>query len=134
MRILYVGDIMKKTYKVRIVLALWIVVLSLAAFEAAYLITRNYYEKEEADFTKNESVSNESADGQAVLEASNAPLFILVAEDGFVVVQYYQGREEYDKTDICVLDLPVRLQEEIEGGIPIKNFNELYDFLENYSS
>lgn len=130
MRILYAGDIMKKAYKVRIVLAMWIIVLSLAAFEAAYLITKYYCDE---DNLEENTISQEELNEEAI-ETTNTPLFLLAEEDGMVVILYYQSREEYDKTNIYVWDLSLGLQEEIKNGIPIKNFTQLYDFLENYSS
>ncbi|MBR4999103.1 MAG: hypothetical protein IKY10_04400 [Clostridia bacterium] len=40
----------------------------------------------------------------------------------------------YEYTDILVSELPYVLQNEIKNGKYIENMQELYGFLENYSS
>lgn len=135
MRILYAGDEMRKAYIIRILIAALILSLSFLAFEAAYFFTIKlyeddipYWENEDEQYVIPEAVEDD------VVETGTTPLFLLLEKEGYVIVEYFQGGKLYDETDIKVRDLPNHLQREIVNGIPIKNFEELYDFLENYSS
>ncbi len=60
--------------------------------------------------------------------------YVLLAEDGYVTV-YLADRETYfSATGIPLERLPEELQREIAEGKFIKGEEELYSFLENYSS
>lgn len=60
--------------------------------------------------------------------------YYLVEEEGMVAV--YKGDKEtlYEPTQISVSSLPQLLQEEIKSGKYVDSQEELYNFLENYSS
>lgn len=60
--------------------------------------------------------------------------YYLVAENGMVTVYYIDKKTVYEYTDIQLNTLPQELQTEIESGKCIKDTEELYNFLENYSS
>ena len=60
--------------------------------------------------------------------------FFIIEEDGYLVIYNQITSERYDNTSIYVKDLPERLQKELESGLYFYNEQELYDFLENYSS
>ncbi len=135
MRIINAGDIMKKAFRVRIFIALSVIALSLLAFESAYYFTIKYYE-DDIPYWENDSdiITDPKEVEDDIIETSTTPLFLLLEKNGYVIVEYFQGGALYDETDIPVRDLPHDLQQKIVNGIPIKNFDELYDFLENYSS
>lgn len=61
-------------------------------------------------------------------------LYYLKDGNGYVMV--YEGDKTtlYEPTSILVETLPKTLQEEIRGGKFLKTQEELYSFLENYSS
>lgn len=61
-------------------------------------------------------------------------LFFLKDKDGFVLV--YEGDQTtvYETTGIAVNSLPEKLSQEIRQGKFLKTYEELYSFLENYSS
>lgn len=128
---------MKIAFRVRILIAVIIIALSLLSFEAAYFFTIKYYENDEPyweeddDYTKRTQPIKVDDD---IVETSTSPLFLLLEKDGYIIIEYFQGGTVYDETNIPVSDLPKTLQEKIINGIPIKNFDELYNFLENYSS
>lgn len=126
---------MKKAYSIRILFAVLILGLSLLAFEAAYYLTIKYYENDVPYLEDNDKVyeAPQKVDDD-VVETTSTPLFLLLENNGYVIIEYFQGGEVYDETNIKVRDLPDDLQREIIDGIPIKNFDELYDFLENFSS
>jgi hypothetical protein len=60
--------------------------------------------------------------------------YYLVEDLGYVNVCLGDGKTIYEYTEIRVEDLPEALMAEIRQGKSIKNEQELYDFLENYSS
>lgn len=60
--------------------------------------------------------------------------FLVVEEDGYLVIYDRMNRKRYDETTIKIGDLPERLQEELEDGLYFVNEEELYAFLETYSS
>ena len=124
---------MKKAYIVRIFFALVILGLSLLAFKAAYHLTIKYYENDNSHIKLKEEddITEQSKD---YINTSSSPLFLLLEKEGYVIIEYFNGGELYDETDIKVIDLPQNIQEDLLNGISIKNFDELYDFLENFSS
>lgn len=60
--------------------------------------------------------------------------YILRSHDGYVAVYEFPGNEIYEYTDVILEILPEGLQEEILEGKYLKNEEELYNFLENYTS
>lgn len=60
--------------------------------------------------------------------------YVLLAEDGFVAVYHTDRKTLYASTDILIQELPEELQEEINEGKFIGSEEQLYNFLENYSS
>lgn len=60
--------------------------------------------------------------------------YILRSHDGYVAVYEFPGNEIYEYTDVILETLPEGLQEEILEGKYLKNEEELYNFLENYTS
>ena len=53
---------------------------------------------------------------------------------GTVSVYYADGETLYEETGIAVAALPELLRMEVRMGKPLKTIQELYSFLENYSS
>lgn len=60
--------------------------------------------------------------------------YYLQEVNGYVVVYLNDRKTVYDYTNILYSELPYILQEEIKNGKYIKNVDELYGFLENYTS
>ncbi len=60
--------------------------------------------------------------------------YVLLAEDGFVAVYQADRETLYATTGILVDNLPDNLQQEIQDGKIIDSEEQLYSFLENYSS
>lgn len=60
--------------------------------------------------------------------------YTLQVEDDYVVVYENSEDKVFEYTDIPLETLPNDLQSEILLGKQMKTLNELYDFLENYSS
>ena len=55
-------------------------------------------------------------------------------EDGYVVIYNCETMSRYDETAILVCNLPESWQKKLEDGLFFKDEEELYEFLENYSS
>ena len=60
--------------------------------------------------------------------------YVIVAEDGYLSVYRADQKTKYMDTDISVKELNDDIKEEIRHGNKFENAEELYGFLENYSS
>lgn len=60
--------------------------------------------------------------------------FVLINNDNYVAVYRLPENEIYEYTDVIMDVLPAELQEEIQHGKYLRNEEELYNFLENYTS
>ena len=58
----------------------------------------------------------------------------LQVEEGYIVVYENSQNQVFEYTDIPLESLPKELQGEVLLGKQIKTTDELYNFLENYSS
>ena len=96
-------------------------------------VEKSTEEKEEVII---EETTTQTAENVIKIEESNPKKaqFLIIEEDGYLVIYNQNTSERYDNTSIYVKDLPERLQKELESGLYFYNEQELYDFLENYSS
>lgn len=76
----------------------------------------------------------ENGSGPAEETAAEKFEFILVNNDNYVAVYRLPENEIYEYTDVIMDVLPAELQEEIQNGKYLRNEEELYNFLENYTS
>lgn len=67
-------------------------------------------------------------------EATKNYCYYLLEKNGYVVVFLSDKETVYEYTSIEVADLPITLQNEVKNGKYIETIEELYGFLENYSS
>ena len=88
---------------------------------------------------------SETAEQEAVLQTQEEFLevsdsagaderFLVIEEDGYLVIYDRVSMKRYDETTIQFLDLPERLQEKVAEGLYFSDEEALYAFLENYSS
>ena len=91
----------------------------------------NQYEKLIAEQKKEEKKENLV---EAKGSVSKADIFILKELNGFVAVYLQDGSTIYEYTNIVVDQLPFDVKKEIKIGKQIQTLEELYGFLENYSS
>ena len=76
-----------------------------------------------------------TAEGEAAAEdAEEDEGYYLCEMQGFVVVYLNDKQTIYEMTEIPLTDLPEEVQQEIAAGKYIATKEELYGFLENYSS
>ena len=120
---------MKKKYMVGFFLALFCMVLLVSAGYAAsyrYVMQRQEAKREE-DFLQ-QSVMTE---GDATKKTSG---YYLKELNGYVAVYRADGTSLYETTNIPVEALPDDLRADLDKGRYIETPEELYGFLENYSS
>lgn len=60
--------------------------------------------------------------------------YVAKSYNGLIVIMNGDGRTVYEYTDIDISSLPEDLQERVFVGYPLENEEDLYNFLENYSS
>ena len=104
-----------------------------AAYVAAYHLSLENEQKTSSIKTR-ETNQIQEKQAEAVFEKEISPRYWLMEEDGAVMVYLSNGRTMYERTEISVDNLPLPLKEEIAKGKEIWTEQELYGFLENYSS
>lgn len=112
--------------------AILLVMLISAAFQLSY-----YKAKEQAS-GDNQTVKEETnslqpsvaAEGQALKENC----YYLMEVNGYIVVYHSDKKTPFEYTDIRYDELPPILREEIRNGKYVESTEDLYGFLENYSS
>ncbi len=103
------------------------------AYQYSYRIAR---EKTQARLKAAEEVKSAqseetvTADGHALKE----DCYYLKNVNGYVVVFLSDKKTAYEYTDILCEELPQTIQEELVNGKYIETQEDLYGFLENYSS
>ena len=82
------------------------------------------------DTSENQHETTVTTDG----EAKKEDCYYLYEVNGYIVVFLSDKKTPYEYTNILFDNLPEILQIEIKNGKYIKNPEELYGFLENYTS
>lgn len=125
---------MKKKYVIGFFAALFLVVFLLSA---GYQISYRHVIDRQASLEEEQSAVTRSisAEGEAVTEEMDRDGGYLLRElNGFVAVYLADGKTIYELTEIPLSDLPEELQQQILEGKILSTEDELYGFLENYSS
>ncbi len=112
--------------------------------DLAGMVTENttdiYEENETASDDENDvdrAVAAKDSDGADILESMTAlspETYYLRKNGNYLSVYRGDSSDVYFETGIRVSDLPEDLQEAAAEGIVFENLEELYGFLENYSS
>ena len=76
----------------------------------------------------------EEAEVKESLKVVEPEGFVLLEEDGFVAVYEADRKTRYSTTGILLDELPEELRQEIQQGKVIESEEQLYNFLESYSS
>ena len=82
--------------------------------------------------TENETVASEP--DTAAVTAEETYEYVLVDHNNYVAVYQLPERTIYEYTDVIMDVLPEEIREEIRRGKYLRNEEELYNFLENYTS
>ena len=100
---------------------------------ASEMMEEDYHEKE----SDSEQISDSCDQSEAIEVSDQRSLderFLIKEEDGYLVIYDRVSMKRYDETTIQLYDLPIRLQELVADGLYFVDEEELYAFLENYSS
>ena len=125
---------MKKKYVIGFFAALFLLVFLLSA---GYQISYRHVIDRQASLEEEQSAVTKSisTEGDAVIEKTDKDGGYLLRElNGFVAVYLSDGKTIYELTEIPLSDLPEELQQQILEGKILSTEDELYGFLENYSS
>ena len=96
-----------------------------------------YYSQKELEDTDDTLSSENTHEGEDTVESGNVyetPKFYLKQSGDYLTVYVSATDEVYFETDIPVADLPAELQDEVKEGIDFYDLEDLYNFLESYSS
>ncbi len=109
---------MKKRYSIGfLVLILIILILLFTLYKVSY---ENAAEEEEKQHTVDSKKTEEC--------------YYIKDNDGLVTVYMHDMVTVYEYTSILTEELPEEIQEELKSGIKVNTIQEIYGFLENYSS
>ena len=96
-------------------------IILIALFALAYKIS--YNRALEKNNTKQEE-----------LVAETELCYYIKDSEGYVTVYESDQKTVYEYTSILVADLPENVQEQLKEGIKVTSLEQVYGFLENYSS
>lgn len=127
-------NLMKNKYGIGFFAVIVIVAVAVTcAYQISYHRAREKAEAEIEAKQREKSLDTEdavTADGHALKDEC----YYLMDVNGYVVVFLSDKETAYEYTDILCDDLPETLRQEIQNGKYIEDQEELYGFLENYSS
>ncbi len=134
---------MNKTCSIRLLLSGIIITAALSLCVGFWIGTRKTWDAYEQRIALLEQKNQTLISRQQELEKENATeslnvivpyAYVLLPEDGFVAVYQADRETLYATTGILLENLPDKLQKEIQDGKIIDSEEQLYNFLENYSS
>lgn len=129
--------IMNRTNRIRIFFVTTIMSACLS-FSLGYQIMEGWKEEQSRDqLVAEETEQNQLTEEKTEISISNMDVayeYMIVEEEGYLLVYMKDLKTVYMYTDIQLSGLPYSLQKEIRMGKPFSDLKELYDFLENYSS
>ena len=121
------GDIMTKTNRIRASFILGAAILTGAGYLWNTSLETALEKKQEKSKPKQEEMK-ETASSETPYE------YVIVNDNGYLTVYQKDLKTVYFQTDIPYAELHTELQKKIDQGYLIQDAEELYDFLENYSS
>ena len=121
------GDIMTKTNRIRASFILGAAILTGAGYLWNASLETASEKKQEKSKSKQEEMK-ETASSETPYE------YVIVNDNGYLTVYQKDLKTVYFQTDIPYAELHTELQKKIDQGYLIQDAEELYDFLENYSS
>lgn len=121
------GDIMTKTNRIRASFILGAAILTGAGYLRNASLETAPEKKQEKSKSKQEEMK-ETASSETPYE------YVIVNDNGYLTVYQKDLKTVYFQTDIPYAELHTELQKKIDQGYLIQDAEELYDFLENYSS
>ena len=128
---------MKKTNSIRFLCVILLLLLCFVVYLSSRIKKDPQLPSEQEEILIAEETEEEETSEEIVVETSSLPsdaLFILRDEDGYLTVYLIATDTVYMYTDILTELLPEHLKKEIAEGKTFASPEELYGFLESYSS
>lgn len=114
-----------------VIVGLAVLMLVSGAYQISYHAVEERAREEKAQTVKSQKQEESVA---AEGEAMKNYCYYLLEKNGYVVVYLSDKETIYEYTSIDVETLPETVQNEVKNGKYIEDMEELYGFLENYSS
>ena len=127
MEILIWGDNMKRQMSVSIFLAILVIALAWL-----YIKFSNEMQPKNEIITTENNISNEQS--VTISQSYVTCPYYIKEVDGRLVVFLSKTKKIYMETSIESISLPTDILDKLETGIFFENEEDLYDFLESYSS
>ena len=124
---------MKKTNRIRIFF-IFTAILVCAAYGMGYHYMNPGNAPQDLLFAKEEP---ENIEEETSIESANMTLpyqYLVIAEDGYLNVYMDDKQTLYMYTDIKLEELPLETAQKVSKGLTFKTLEDLYRFLEAYSS
>ena len=123
-----------RTYSIGfLIVSLMVLVLLSGAYELSYrAAVERAREEQTASVLPRQEEASESVETEG--EAAKGERFFLMEKNGYVAVFLEDQTTVYEYTSIEVDALPETMQKEIRNGKLLESIEELYGFLENFSS
>lgn len=114
-----------------VIVGLSILLLVSGAYQLSYhAVEERAMEEKVQDAEIRETEESVATEGEAMKNYC----YYLLEKNGYVVVYLSDKETIYEYTSIDVETLPATVQNEVKNGKYIEDIEELYGFLENYSS
>lgn len=123
---------MKRQISICIILAVIVIVLSLIYIRVSNDSKQDAVPKH----TENEPLTTDNSQSNFITSSNPYETYCFYAknDEGRVIVYDVKSQTLYMETGIETGLLPMEMQKELESGIYFKTEEELFDFLESYSS
>ena len=123
---------MKRKYCIGFFAAIFMIMLLLEVGYRWSYQQRLDKQKENTSFLQEKTEPTEVLAVEGNVEKNSE--YLLKELNGYVIVYLGDEKTVYEVTGISINELPKEVQSQIQEGIKFDSINELYAFLENYSS
>lgn len=123
---------MKRKYCIGFFAAIFMIMLLLEVGYRWSYQQRSDKQKENTSFLQEKTEPTEVLAVEGNVEKNSE--YLLKELNGYVIVYLGDEKTVYEVTGISITELPKEVQNQIQEGIKFDSINELYAFLENYSS
>lgn len=123
---------MRKKYCIGFFVAIFMIVICL---ELGYRWKDHYIEEKQEEQTElSMSMVQDEKMVTAKAEGKKNSEYLLKELNGYVIVYLSDEKTVYEVTGIAISELPDEVQTQVREGMKLYSADELYAFLENYSS
>lgn len=123
---------MKRKYCIGFFAAIFMIMILLEVGYRWSYQQRSDRQKENTTFLQEKTEPAEVLSVEGNVEKNSE--YLLKELNGYVIVYLSDEKTVYEVTGISITELPKEVQNQIQEGIKFDSINELYAFLENYSS